>query len=314
MRRWARPGAVSLLALIPLALLWLFGVARVAAPFGLLGLLFDHPWDYALVAGAAAAASVVLMAIRPVDRRVGRLMTGGREPDQDERERLERLLDAVGAQAGIDAGGFHLLVQDDDSLNAAAGGGHVILVTRGALTLPDDQLAAILAHEVGHHRDLLPVMTALMWWSRLPALPIRWAARALRAVIARTVARLRSPFGWLAIPLELVVILVQLSLLWLVYLADIAAAWVSRIAEFAADRRAADWGFAVPLATALGAIAGDHGPHSRLDRLFEDYPPTSERVQRLRGWNSDPPSIPAAQIGSNNNAVTTGRDSGAGWS
>lgn len=145
-------------------------------------------------------------------------------------------------------------------------------------------------------------------------MPIRWAARALRAVIARTVARLRSPFGWLAIPLELVVILVQLSLLWLVYLADIAAAWVSRIAEFAADRRAADWGFAVPLATALGAIAGDHGPHSRLDRLFEDYPPTSERVQRLRGWNSDPPSIPAAQIGSNNNAVTTGRDSGAGWS
>ena len=52
---WRRPAAVTLLSLIPLVLLWLFGAARVAAPFGLLGLLFDHPVDYATAAAIVAA-------------------------------------------------------------------------------------------------------------------------------------------------------------------------------------------------------------------------------------------------------------------
>ena len=158
-----RPAPAVLLAIVPLALLWLFGAARVAAPVGLLGLLFDEPWQYGLLAALFACASVVLMAIPAVDRRVGRRLNHAREPTQAERARLEPLLARVADGAGMDPAGFHLLVQEHESVNAAAGGGRLLFVTVGALRLPDDALAGVLAHELGHHRDLFPVATALIW-------------------------------------------------------------------------------------------------------------------------------------------------------
>jgi Zn-dependent protease with chaperone function len=277
-----RPGKATVLAVAPLVLLVLYGVSRVAAPFGLLGALFDEPWGYALAAAAFAAASIALMAIRPVDRRVGRLMAGAREPTGEERARLAPLVARVGARAGFDAARFHLLVQDDDGLNAAAGGGHLLFVTRGALELPDDALAAVLAHELGHHRELLPYMTALIWWAQLPALPLRILVRVLRRAVLAAGARLPGVLRVLVLPLQLVVLAIQLNLLWLVYLADLLAAWVSRIGELGADRHAAAWGFGAPLADALVAMSHGETEHrTRLDRLRADYPPTAERVRRL---------------------------------
>jgi Zn-dependent protease with chaperone function len=286
-RVWRRPAAVTLLALIPLALLWLYGAARVAAPFGVLGLLFDHPWDFGLAAGAASALSVVLMAIPRVDRAVGRVLLGGDEPEGEERARLQRLLGVVGTRAQVDPGRFHLLIQDHDGLNAAAGGSHLVFVTRGALRLPDEALAAILAHELGHHRDGFPVATALIWWARLPALPIRLAARAIRSGIAHLTGRLRSPLHWLGVALELVVVLVQLNLLWLVYAAEVIAAWLGRISEFSADRHAARWGFGTPLAAALAAISDEGERGTRLDRLLDEHPPLEDRLRRLSGSAGD---------------------------
>jgi len=54
-------------------------------------------------------------------------------------------------------GGYHFLVFDSDSINAFAAPGGLILVSRGLLKCctSEDDLAAILAHEVGHveHED-----------------------------------------------------------------------------------------------------------------------------------------------------------------
>jgi Zn-dependent protease with chaperone function len=291
-----RPGKATLLAVAPLSLLLLYGVSRVAAPFGLLGVVFDHPWDYAIAAAAFAVASLVLMTIRPVDRRVGKLLAGAREPTEEERARLAPLLAEVAERAGLARTRFHLLVQDDDGLNAAAGGGHLLFVTRGALQLPDDALAAVLAHELGHHRELLPYMTALIWWAQLPALPLRIMMRALQHAVLVAGARLPGVLRVLVVPLQLVVLVIQVNLLWLVYLADLLVAWVSRIGERGADRHAAEWGFAAPLAGALATMShGETGPQTRLDRLRADYPPVSERVNRLLAASSaagDPAALP----------------------
>jgi predicted Zn-dependent protease len=49
-------------------------------------------------------------------------------------------------------GGYHVLILDSDEINAFAAPGGLILVTRGMLRLcaGEDELAAVLAHEIGH--------------------------------------------------------------------------------------------------------------------------------------------------------------------
>jgi Zn-dependent protease with chaperone function len=276
-----RPALVTALTIVPLLLLWAYGMVRVAAPFGLFGLLFDEPVSFGIAAALFAGASVVLMAIPAVDRRVGRWITNAREPTGEERERLAPLLSAAAAGARMDPRRFHVLIEDDDGVNAAAGGGRILFVTRGALRLPGDELTAVLAHELGHHRDLVPVVTALIWWARLPAIPLRWAARTLRRGVGRVGARLPGPLRLLTVPAQLVVLFVELNLLWLVYVAELIAAWAGRLSEFDADRHAARWGFAAPLIEVLAFAAARTAPPSRLERLLDEHPPPAARVERL---------------------------------
>ncbi len=48
-----------------------------------------------------------------------------------------------------------LFLKEDESINAAAVGRRTIILNTGALSLPNDQLAGILTHEMGHisHKD-----------------------------------------------------------------------------------------------------------------------------------------------------------------
>ena len=63
---------LTALALLPLALLWLYGAVRVSAPFGVLALLFHEPWHFAVATAALAALSVLLMgAMAAVARTTG---------------------------------------------------------------------------------------------------------------------------------------------------------------------------------------------------------------------------------------------------
>ena len=75
-------------------------------------------------------------------------------------------------------------------------------------------------------------------------------------------------------------LLIQLNLLWLVYAAEVINAWLGRISEFRADRHAAGWGYAAPLATALDAM-NPHQQQTRVQRLLDEHPPTSSRLERL---------------------------------
>jgi Zn-dependent protease with chaperone function len=268
--------------LVPLAALVAFGMSRVVAPVGLIGLVFDEPWEFGLTAIVLMVISLALMAIPAVDARVGRTLAGAREPTAPERERLDALLAVAAAPARMNPARLRLFVQDEDGINAAAGGGRLVFVTTGALRLPDAALTALLAHELGHHRDLFPVITALIWWVRLPALPIRWVARGLRRAIGRFAARLPRPLALLGVLGQLLVAFIELNLLWLVYLGELIAAWLSRRSEFQADGHAAAWGFAEPLGEALAITYRVQPPRPRLVRLFDEHPPTPERVQRLQ--------------------------------
>lgn len=225
----------------------------------------------AVVALAAWTLSAGLAFLRPVERWLARVLFGAREPTPRERARLEPVWRRVCGAAGEDLGDYELRVEDRDELNATAGGARIVSVTTFALALPDDELAAVLAHELGHHLDDHPIAALLGWWFALPSVVFDAALR-----VAASIAFL---FG-----------LVRLLLLVPLLLARLASSALNRTAEHAADRHAARLGFGPALVGVLERLlaaghdeaqAADPGPA----RLWATHPPVRERIARLRGYS-----------------------------
>jgi STE24 endopeptidase len=277
-----RVTATTLLLLVPLVPLILFGVARAAAPVSLLGVLFDDPWTYALVAVLVVVAGAVLMVLRPVERFAAGALFDMRPPSAEESARVEPLLARACENAGMDRGRLVLMAQDSSAINASATAGHLVCFTTGALRLRDPPLEAVLAHELGHHTELHPWITAFAWWLQLPAVPLKALLAALRRAIGGTAARL----GGLARPIGVVLLvllwIVTIQVLWLVWVADVLAAWIARRTEFAADARAVEFGYGPALLEAYAKLGGLEEPKGRLARLGNTHPPMTERVARVR--------------------------------
>ena len=138
--------STSLLLLLPLVPLVLFGVTRAAAPVSLLGVLFHDPWTYAIVAVLVVVAGAVLMVLRPVERWAAGVLFAMRPPSAEESARVEPLLARACKNAGMDRGRLVVMAQDSSAINASATAGHLVCFTTGALRLPDPPLEAILAH------------------------------------------------------------------------------------------------------------------------------------------------------------------------
>jgi Zn-dependent protease with chaperone function len=295
-----RVSGTTLLLLVPLVPLALFGVARAAAPVSILGVLLDDPWTYLLAAAATVLAGAVLMALHPVEAFAARALFGMRPASPEEEERLDPLLARACAAAGIPRGRLMLRMEDSNAVNAYASAGHLVCVTTGALRLPDPQLEAVLGHELGHHSEFHPAISALTWWLQLPAVPLKALLRAMRRLIARVAGR----FGGLARPLGVVLLvllwIVSFQLLWLVWVADVLAAWVSRRTEFAADARAVEFGYAPELLEAYATLgAAGSTPKTRLQRLTDFHPPMDERIERIRTrTRADTRGTPAPLSGS----------------
>src|SRR6266545_2167866 len=224
------------------------------------------------VTGTALAALVwtlsgALVLVRPIETFVGRLLFRLRRPAREELNHLTPIWLGVCRRAGADPGRYLLRVEQGETLNAFAIGGHFVAVTRAALRLPDDMLEAVIAHELGHHRELHPVATGLGWWYGLPFQAADWLLRRIRlttAFLARVFAYLRTGApaggidGLLGILAAMVVVgalvvagvaavlllgVVWLPLALLVWTSRILSSALSRAAEYAADRHAVELGY-----------------------------------------------------------------------
>jgi Zn-dependent protease with chaperone function len=288
-----RPGRTALALAVPVLLFVAFGMARVSAPFSALGLVFDQPAVFAIAAGALSLLGAVLLFLRPVELAVAPVMAGrSRPPDADEGARLGRLLGEVAGHVGIDPGRLIVRVIDDAGANASAGAAHLLFVTTGALRLGDEGLEAILAHELGHHRGLHPVLTAVVWWLSLPGVALAAIYRLLRRGVVALGSRLGVVGRVLAVPLLVMVWIWQLTVMWLFWLGELLALRAARVSEFEADAAAARWGYAAPLAASLERLsAAEIEPEGRLARLRADHPPTPARLERLREHTA----LPAAR-------------------
>ena len=278
-----RPGRTTLALALPTLAFLLFGMARVVAPASGLGLVFDQPAVFAVVAVVLSVAGAALMFVRPVELRIATALAGQMaELPEAHAARLEKLLRRVGERAGIDTDRLIVRVQEDTDVNASAGAAHLLFITKGALALPDEELEGVLAHELGHHRGLHPVLTAVVWWLRIPGAVLAGVYRILRRLVGEIGLRLGAVGRVLAIPVLLLIVIWQVTVMWIFYVGELLAMRAARVSEFEADAAAARWGYASVLATTYRDLdARKFERPGRLARLMSDHPPLPDRIARL---------------------------------
>ncbi|GAA2260272.1 M48 family metalloprotease [Actinomadura luteofluorescens] len=222
-----------------------------------------------------------------------------RPPTEDERDRLAPIWDEVTRRAGVDGSRYSLWIEPAAEMNAQAGAGHIVAITDWTLrTQQPRSLAAILAHELGHHMGGHAWSTLVVLWYSLPG---RVAVRATRAVVRFALHMIRafSALGW---SLAIVVLIfigfgLVLAAPYLVLLPALpyAAAYASRAAELRADRFAARLGYGEDLLQTLRTlreVESGAPQENRIAGYLATHPPAAERVRAVEfflgcAWRRD---------------------------
>ncbi|MFH8488009.1 M48 family metalloprotease [Streptomyces longisporoflavus] len=264
-----------------------------AALFGTVG------WFVVLVWLASGA----LVFHRPTELAFARHVLGLRPPSADERLRLEPVWREVTARAGIEPHTYELMVENSGELNALAAAGHVVGVTTYSLRqLPSSKLAAVLAHELGHHTGGHAWAGLLGQWYSMPGRVV-WALARRITLVAFYVARHVSPAATgIALLVVGVFLLAVTATLWFLVIPLLITpyllAYFGRLGELRADRQAADLGFAPVLAEILHqAQAQDETDRARavtagyrakqrgtMSRLLSSHPETHTRLRALEPY------------------------------
>ncbi|MEU5073985.1 sigma-70 family RNA polymerase sigma factor [Streptomyces asoensis] len=244
----ARPPDVTALGTLLLYLpnfLCSLGVLWVAASF--LG-------RYAVLVILVWVASGALMLHRPTERAIARHFMGLHRPTAQELARLDPVWREVLARADLPQGRYELWVENTNL--GVATGSHLIGVNRFAIhQLPSHELAAILAHELGHHAGGHAWASLLGYWYALPSRIVWRIARAVMAV-AFFVGRVFGFLGTGLVVLTLGALLLGLALASyglpvIMLVVPYAHAHTGRRAELRADLYATHLGFGPALAQLL---------------------------------------------------------------
>ncbi|WP_327691673.1 M48 family metalloprotease [Streptomyces sp. NBC_00461] len=288
----------SLLLHLPNFLCSLFVVGLVSLFFGGFGIVVVLAW----------LASGALVFHRPTESAIARRLLRLRHPTPQERAKLEPVWREVTARAGVEGRNYELWVEDSDGLNAVAAAGHIVGVTRFAMNeLPNGELAAVMAHELGHHVGGHAWSGLLGYWYALPG---RIAWRVLKA-FSGFVFKVSSAFGCIGTAVVALVIgsiaLATISTLYglplLVLAVPYALAAVGRRSELRADQHAAALGFAPMLAAVLdklhrqeqhaqAALTAANGgvrlEEGALSKLLSSHPDYHTRLHHLQPYLQPP--------------------------
>lgn len=239
------------------------------------------------------AAGVALFT-RSIQRHVlGRLLRL-RELTQAEWELLQPRWNGVLGRVGASPQQFVLRMQDFTGYDASmVPGGHVVDISTGALeVLEPDELEAMLAQKICHHRGLHSVGDLVAVWLTLPITLVAGLGFLLEQIVVRIgyITSQGSSDGSAAVALALLP--VALLLRFLVFLAK-AVVWgagqlsdlILRRSVYAADRDAAALGYGQQLVAALEQV-DDTEPDGGKQRMFAGFPPIAARINRIQRYMS----------------------------
>ncbi|RSM85719.1 peptidase M48 [Kibdelosporangium aridum] len=279
-----RPDASAILEII-------LTLPVVVGSAGVMSLIGRAVWpEQVWVVPAVWGLCGLTLLIRVMDNGLGWVMFTMRRPSPLELTQLQPPWKTVCQKARIDSDDYLLWIEQSKGLNASAAGGRIVAVTKEALRRPPDVLEAILAHELGHHLSGHARIGVLRWWYELPArlsfLAVRLVAKALLTVV-RSIAQIRHGVDVLISTVLTLGLLAGLLYLnpWLVAGPALSPvmAWSRRLAEYRADRTAADLGYRDTLIKELRRWQAARGGDNRswLARVFASHPAEIDRVKRL---------------------------------
>ncbi|MCF2532627.1 M48 family metalloprotease [Yinghuangia soli] len=246
---------LRILVALPAALVSLLVVVAAFAliSIGLAGLM-----------GLTWLASGALAFHRPSEAFIARRILGMRRPNPAESRRLADVWAEVTRRAGVRQETYELWIQERADLDVTATAGHVVGVTAYAMDhLPNSRLAAVLAHELGHHVGGHSWAATLADWYALPARKTgRWLLRGLTKLVRSTSPRALLLTAGLLLVLGVFgyVLAIALHMWWLVLMLAITpplTSWLHRRAEYRADDFAAGLGFGPELTAVL---TDEHDP------------------------------------------------------
>ncbi|MFC9296295.1 M48 family metalloprotease [Streptomyces sp. NPDC057011] len=241
---------------------------------------------------------------RPSESFLARHLLRLQRPLPHELAELAPVWREVTARAGVDGSRYELWIENSTGFNAYAAAGHIVGVTRLALEkLPRSQLAAVLAHELGHHTGGHAWSGLLGWWYALPG-RIVWRALARATVLLVRFASLYSLMAAAGLIIALgyiafLTIRATYGLPLLLFILPYLTAAVSRRSELRADRHAASLGFAPTLARMLHEVLAEEErsrgepsattrnavPEPRaLSRLLSPHPDHRTRLHHLQPY------------------------------
>ena len=216
-----------------------------------LGIPFWFPLTLWVISGA-------LVFHRPSEQFLARHLFRLRYPTKTERSRLEPVWREVTGRAGVNGSSYQLWIEDSKELNAISAAGHIVGVTSYALNeLPTGQLAAVLAHELGHHKGGHAWASLLAYWYALPG---RLAWQLLRRLIAQMSHFSPLASGVLVVCIAAAVFAAATATMGLVLLPVLTpylVAALGRRAELRADRHAATLGFAPMMIDILNMMVAE---------------------------------------------------------
>ena len=233
----------------------------------------------------------VLISLSPIGEWVLGLMSGARKLKRvDMKSRLVPIVTRVHNKALERTPGMtrviKLKVLYDSNPNAFALGRHTVCITEGLMSLSDDKIEGIIAHEIGHlacHHTVIQlligggnfIITLALFLVRMVA-GIMTFIGALFSFSRNDVAH-----GCGCIFSIVGVISSLLVLLWTKF-CMLFLMWSSRANEYVADKYAMDIGYGYELAAALDAISDTAPRSSLLKALYSTHPPTHDRIARLQ--------------------------------
>lgn len=170
-----------------------------------------------------------------------------------------------------------LFITYDNTPNACAAGQNTIIVTTGLLSLNDEQIKGILAHEFGH---IVNKDTTLLLLTNVGNLLFTIYTIIIGIFTAIFIATDEEGDGTAIIGIAIRFIMVGIfqSILNAVYLLALKS---SRDNEYEADRFAAKLGYGDELIEALDIIAGENYSKGIMETLASTHPETNLRIANI---------------------------------
>lgn len=254
------------------------------------------PIGWGILAGFLIYAASVTVALSPIGEFILRSQNGCRKIEEKEVvDRIAPLFHEVYYKAKkknpMLSNDIRLFINDDESPNAFATGRKTICVTRGLMSLGDEEIKATLGHEFGHlaHKDTDRILVVAIGNTAITAICMLFQIGVIisNVMVSIFAAFLNDDDGFIVSIFNAIATFISLF-----FVRGFMKVWTmlgvalcmktSRGNEYQADEFSFRLGYGDGLCSMLGGLGGGEKPKGLFASLASSHPRTEDRIARLQ--------------------------------